>query len=158
MAHAVEMPAGGLTPRRLARGGRPGYYLGATNTALGFLLGSKPMIEPRRVEKPWGHELWWAETDAYAGKLLFVNAGQRLSLQLHREKDETSYLLSGRLRLTQGPSAETLEESEVAPGEAWRNEPGTVHTIEALEDSVVLEVSTPHLDDVVRLQDRYGRA
>jgi len=116
------------------------------------------MIEPCRVEKPWGHELWWAQTDSYAGKLLMVDAGQRLSLQLHREKDETSYLLSGRLRLTQGPHEEELEETEVTPGGAWRIEPGTVHTIEALEDSVVLEVSTPQLDDVVRLQDRYGRA
>jgi mannose-6-phosphate isomerase len=116
------------------------------------------MIEPRRVEKPWGHELWWAQTDSYAGKLLTIDAGHRLSLQLHREKDETSYLLSGRLRLAQGSNEEELEETEIAPGDAWRIEPGTVHAIEALEDSVVLEVSTPQLDDVVRLQDRYGRA
>jgi mannose-6-phosphate isomerase-like protein (cupin superfamily) len=114
--------------------------------------------EPRRVEKPWGYELWWADTDAYAGKLLHVEAGHRLSLQLHREKDETSYVLSGRLRLTWGPSAEDLEEQEIGPGHAWRVTPGTVHSIEAIEDSVVLEVSTPHLDDVVRLQDSYGRA
>jgi mannose-6-phosphate isomerase-like protein (cupin superfamily) len=114
--------------------------------------------EPRRVDKPWGHELWWADTDAYAGKLLHVEAGHRLSLQLHREKDETSYLLSGRLRLTRGTSAEDLEEQEIGPGHAWRVQPGTVHSIEAIEDSVVLEVSTPHLDDVVRLQDSYGRA
>jgi mannose-6-phosphate isomerase len=114
--------------------------------------------EPSRVEKPWGHEVWWADTDAYAGKILHVDAGHRLSLQFHREKDETSYLLSGRLRLTQGPSAEDLQEREIGPGQVWRVEPGTVHTIEAIEDSVVLEVSTPHLDDVVRLQDRYGRA
>jgi mannose-6-phosphate isomerase len=93
----------------------------------------------------------------YAGKLLVVDAGHALSLQLHREKDETSYLLSGRLRLTRGASAEELDEQEIEPGQAWRNEPGTVHSIEALEDSVVLEVSTPHLEDVVRLQDRYGR-
>lgn len=93
----------------------------------------------------------------YAGKLLVVNAGQALSLQYHREKDETSYLLSGRLRLIQGPDTETLSELEIEPGQAWRNEPGTVHSIEALEDSVVLEVSTPHLDDVVRMHDRYGR-
>lgn len=110
-----------------------------------------------RVEKPWGHEVWWAQTDSYAGKLLVVNEGHALSLQYHREKDETSYLLSGKLRLIQGASADTLSEREVEPGEAWRNEPGVVHSIEALEDSVVLEVSTPHLDDVVRLQDRYGR-
>ncbi len=110
------------------------------------------------MEKPWGYELWWADTDAYAGKLLHVEAGHRLSLQLHREKDETSYVLSGRLRLTWGPSAEDLEEQEIGPGHAWRVTPGTVHSIEAIEDSVVLEVSTPHLDDVVRLQDSYGRA
>jgi mannose-6-phosphate isomerase len=94
----------------------------------------------------------------YAGKLLHVDAGHRLSRQLHREKDETSYLLSGRLRLTQGPSPDHLQEKETGPGHVWRVEPGTVHSIEAIEDSVVLEVSTPHLDDVVRLQDRYGRA
>lgn len=114
--------------------------------------------EPSRVEKPWGHEVWWADTDAYAGKILHVEAGHRLSLQLHREKDETSYLLSGKLRLTRGPSTEDLHELEIGPGHAWRVEPGMVHSIEAIEDSVVLEVSTPHLDDVVRLQDRYGRA
>jgi mannose-6-phosphate isomerase-like protein (cupin superfamily) len=114
--------------------------------------------KPRRVEKPWGHEVWWAETDAYAGKLLHVEAGHRLSLQLHREKDETSYLLSGRLRLTRGASPEDLHEQEIGPGYAWRVEPGTVHCIAAVEDSVVLEVSTPQLDDVVRLRDRYGRA
>jgi mannose-6-phosphate isomerase len=110
-----------------------------------------------RVEKPWGHEIWWADTDGYAGKLLVVDAGQRLSVQLHREKDETSYLLSGKLLVLQGPSAEELEERTIEPGASWRNRPGVVHTIEALEDSTVLEVSTPHLDDVVRLSDRYGR-
>jgi mannose-6-phosphate isomerase len=114
--------------------------------------------EPKRIEKPWGHELWWAQTDQYAGKLLVVNAGHSLSLQFHREKDESSYLLSGRLRLVQGASVEALTEHEVKPGQFWRNEPGVIHSIEALEDSVVLEVSTPQLDDVVRLQDRYGRS
>jgi mannose-6-phosphate isomerase len=114
--------------------------------------------EPRRVEKPWGHEVWWAHTADYAGKLLYVNAGHQLSLQLHREKDETSYVLSGRLRLVHGPSADELAEEEIGPGHAWRVEPGTVHSIEALEDSVILEVSTPHLDDVVRLRDRYQRS
>ena len=111
----------------------------------------------RRVEKPWGHEIWWARTDDYAGKILVVDAGQALSLQLHREKDETSYLLSGRLRLLQGPSEHELTERTLLPGDSWRNEPGVVHSIEALEDSTVLEVSTPQLDDVVRLRDRYGR-
>jgi mannose-6-phosphate isomerase-like protein (cupin superfamily) len=114
--------------------------------------------EPRCVEKPWGYEVWWAQTDAYAGKLLHVRAGYGLSLQLHREKDESSYVLSGRLRLQRGPSAEDLAEEEIGPGFAWRVEPGTVHSIEAIEDAVVLEVSTPELDDVVRLEDRYGRS
>jgi len=112
---------------------------------------------PKRVEKPWGHEIWWAHTTQYAGKILAVNAGHTLSLQFHHEKDESSYLLSGRLRLTRGATADQLEEVDIEPGQAWRTEPGTVHTIEALEDCVVLEVSTPQLDDVIRLQDRYGR-
>ncbi len=110
------------------------------------------------MEKPWGHEIWWAQSDSYAGKLLHVKAGHRLSLQLHREKDESSYVLSGRLLLTRGASAGDLREEQIGPGFAWRVEPGTVHSIEATEDSVVVEVSTPHLDDVVRLEDRYGRA
>jgi quercetin dioxygenase-like cupin family protein len=117
-----------------------------------------PGSDPQeRVDKPWGHEIWWANTDHYAGKLLVVDAGHRLSVQLHREKDETSYLLSGKLLVLQGPSADELTERVIEPGGSWRNEPGVVHTLEALEDSTVLEVSTPHLDDVVRLSDRYGR-
>jgi mannose-6-phosphate isomerase len=116
--------------------------------------GSDPQ---KRVDKPWGHEVWWADTDHYAGKLLVVKAGHRLSVQLHREKDETSYLLSGKLLVLQGPDADQLTERVLEPGSSWRNEPGVVHTLEALEDSTVLEVSTPHLDDVVRLSDRYGR-
>ena len=116
-----------------------------------------PTPEPRRVKKPWGHEIWWAQTPHYVGKLLHVDAGQALSLQLHRRKDESSYVLSGRLRLTRGPSVEELATEEVGPGFAWHAGPGTVHTIEAIEDSVVIEVSTPEVEDVVRLQDRYGR-
>lgn len=112
---------------------------------------------PRKVSKPWGSELWYAHTDRYAGKILRVNAGHKLSVQYHVEKDETSYLLSGRLLLEQGQSAETMRRHELEPGAAWRNAPGVVHTIEALEDSVILEVSTPELHDVVRVQDRYGR-
>lgn len=112
---------------------------------------------PREVSKPWGSEVWYAHTDRYAGKILRVDAGQRLSVQYHVAKDETSYLLSGRVKISQGPSPEQLQEREIGPGDAWRNEPNVVHTIEAIEDSVVLEVSTPELDDVVRLDDRYGR-
>src|SRR3954447_26009427 len=112
---------------------------------------------PNRVEKPWGHELWWALTDAYAGKILHIEAGQKLSLQFHERKDESAYLMSGRLLLTKGSSEDELTSVEVGPGAVWRNMPGEVHTIEALEDSEVLEVSTPELDDVVRLSDNYGR-
>ncbi len=113
--------------------------------------------EPRRVERPWGYEIWWALTPRYVGKLLHIDAGQALSLQLHRQKDESSYVLSGRLLLTRGPGADDLTTEEIDPGFTWRAEPGTVHSIEAIEDSVVVEVSTPEVDDVVRLQDRYGR-
>jgi mannose-6-phosphate isomerase len=112
---------------------------------------------PREVPKPWGSELWYAQTDAYAGKILRVNQGHRLSLQYHECKDETSYLLSGRLLVTQGETPGNLREFVVEPGGTWRNVPGVIHTMEALEDAVVLEVSTPQLDDVVRLEDRYGR-
>jgi quercetin dioxygenase-like cupin family protein len=112
---------------------------------------------PHRVDKPWGHELWWALTDAYAGKILHVEAGHRLSLQFHEQKDESAYLLRGRLLLTKGPSEEELTTVELVAGDAWRNMPGEVHTIEAVEASDVLEVSTPELDDVVRLTDSYGR-
>ena len=86
-----------------------------------------------------------------------MNAGHKLSVQYHVDKDETSYLLSGRLVLEQGESVETLRR-ELDPGATWRSTPGVVHAIEALEDSVILEVSTPELDDVVRVQDRYGRS
>jgi len=113
---------------------------------------------PRRVDKPWGHELWFALTDRYAGKLLHVKAGQRLSVQYHERKDETSYLHSGRLLLHRGPSPDELTATELTAGAVWRNEPRQVHTIEALEDAVVVEVSTPELDDVVRLTDDSGRA
>jgi quercetin dioxygenase-like cupin family protein len=113
---------------------------------------------PRQVDKPWGGELWFAHTDRYAGKLLHVKAGGRLSVQYHAAKDETSYLLSGRIVLSRGPSADSLVETELEPGSVWRNEPGSVHSVEALEDSTIIEVSTPELDDVVRLADDYGRA
>jgi mannose-6-phosphate isomerase-like protein (cupin superfamily) len=113
---------------------------------------------PRRVDKPWGHEIWYALTDRYAGKILHVEAGHRLSLQYHERKDESCYVLSGRLLLIQGESSEALTERVVGQGDVWRNEPGSVHTIEAIVTADVLEVSTPDLDDVVRLSDHYGRA
>jgi quercetin dioxygenase-like cupin family protein len=112
---------------------------------------------PRMVNKPWGHEIWWAVTEKYAGKILHVERGHRLSLQYHRDKDESCYLLSGRIVLTQGSSVDALERRTLEPGSSWRNRPGEIHTIEALEHSDVLEASTPQLDDVVRLHDHYGR-
>jgi mannose-6-phosphate isomerase-like protein (cupin superfamily) len=112
---------------------------------------------PRRVDKPWGYEIWWAATDEYVGKILHVNKGHRLSLQYHEKKDESCYVLGGRLLLIQGESQDDLTERTVSIGDVWRNRPGTVHTIEALEDADVLEASTPYLDDVVRLRDDYGR-
>jgi mannose-6-phosphate isomerase-like protein (cupin superfamily) len=112
---------------------------------------------PHRVDKPWGHELWYAVTERYVGKILHVEAGHRLSLQFHERKDESSYLLSGRLKLVTGPSADDLTEVEIGPGHTWRSEPGLVHSIEAIETADVLEVSTPELDDIVRLADGYGR-
>ena len=114
-------------------------------------------VLPREIPKPWGSELWFAHTDRYAGKILRVRAGCRLSVQYHDEKDETSYVLSGRVIVAQGDSAEQLTTRELGPGESWRNPPLLVHTLEAVEDAEIIEVSTPQLEDVVRLEDRYGR-
>lgn len=112
---------------------------------------------PDEVPKPWGSELWFAHTERYAGKILRVRAGCRLSVQYHEQKDETSYVLSGRVIVSQGDSAEKMTTRELGPGESWRNAPGVVHTLEAVEDAEIVEVSTPQLEDVVRLEDRYGR-
>ncbi|HUB08149.1 MAG TPA: cupin domain-containing protein [Myxococcales bacterium] len=110
----------------------------------------------KRVEKPWGYELIWAQTDRYVGKVLHVNAGHRLSLQYHRQKDETIHLWSGRLTLVVD-EGKGLEERELATGESYRIRPGTRHRMIAVTDCDVLEASTPELDDVVRLEDVYGR-
>ena len=116
-------------------------------------------VEPRRVDKPWGFELIWAHTEAYVGKVLFVKAGESLSLQFHNEKDESWYIESGRAELELGDAGQSVLNSEVVgAGACFRYRPGTVHRVTALEDTTILEVSTPHLDDVVRLEDRYGRA
>ena len=116
-------------------------------------------FEPERVDKPWGYELIWAHGDEYVGKILFVRAGQSLSLQFHREKDESWYVQEGRAKVEVGAPGDAVLNSEVlSTGAALRFRPGTVHRITALEDTTVLEVSTPHLDDVVRLEDVYGRA
>ena len=114
-------------------------------------------VSPRKVEKPWGWELVWAETDAYVGKLLFVRAGESLSLQYHELKDESWLVQEGRARLELGDVGGELEAIEIAPGDAFHFRPRTVHRVAALEDTLVIEVSTTQLDDVVRLEDRYGR-
>ncbi len=110
------------------------------------------------VEKPWGHEVIWAHTPLYVGKVLHIKAGQALSVQYHEQKDETIYLLSGEMIYRVGNvRGGALQEVSLKVGESFRNEPGTVHQMEAVTDCDVLEASTPHLDDVVRLKDRYGR-
>ena len=115
-------------------------------------------FEPRKVEKPWGYELIWAETEHYVGKLLFVQAGESLSLQFHRVKDEAWLVQEGRAKLELGSAGDAvLREEVVAAGATFHFRPGTVHRVTALEDTTILEVSTAHLDDVVRLEDRYGR-
>jgi len=119
--------------------------------------GSRYRSSPRRVEKPWGWELVWAEAEGYAGKLLFVRAGESLSLQYHEEKDESWLVQEGRARLELGEVGGELEELEIGPGDTFRFRPRTVHRVTALEDTLVVEVSTPQLTDVVRLDDRYGR-
>lgn len=123
------------------------------------LSGLEPFaFEPERIEKPWGWELLWAHAETYVGKLLHVRAGHALSLQFHNEKDESWYVLEGRAELEMGAPGDPIPASEVVgPGAAFRIRPGTVHRVRAVEDTLILEVSTPHLDDIVRLEDRYGR-
>ena len=117
-------------------------------------------IDVRVVNKPWGHEVIWADTDLYVGKVLHIKAGHSLSVQYHNLKDETIHLLSGEMiyRISgAGGEGQPLVDVKLKVGESFRNEPGTVHQMEAVTDCQVLEASTPHLDDVVRLTDRYGR-
>ena len=116
------------------------------------------MLEsPRRVEKPWGYELIWAETDEYVGKILHVTAGEALSLQYHKIKDETLFLLRGCLLLQAGRLADELIDYRMLEGQSFHIPTGTVHRMIAETDCDILEVSTPHLDDVIRLEDRYDR-
>jgi mannose-6-phosphate isomerase-like protein (cupin superfamily) len=111
----------------------------------------------KHVPKPWGHETIWALTDRYVGKILHINAGQALSVQYHERKDETVYLLSGEMIYWVKIGDEEMRDMKLGRGEAFRITPGTIHYMEAITDCDVLEASTPELDDVVRLQDRYGR-
>ncbi len=119
---------------------------------------SEYAFEPRKVEKPWGWELIWALTDRYCGKLLFVRAGEALSLQYHERKDESWYVQEGRAELElSAVDADERELVEIAAGDSFHFRPLTVHRVRALEDTLVIEVSTADLDDIVRLEDAYGR-
>ena len=111
-----------------------------------------PFSAPKIVPKPWGREIWYAHEERYAGKVLEVTAGHALSLQKHERKQETMYLQSGRLKFHLNGTDFTMQ-----TGDCITVRPGDVHRMEALEDAVLLEVSTPELDDVIRLEDRYGR-
>ncbi len=111
----------------------------------------------RRIPKPWGYELIWGHTDRYVGKVLHVNQGESLSRQYHEMKDETLYVIAGKVlvELQRGDEAQTIT---LEVGQAFHITPLTIHRIEALEDTDIVEVSTPEIHDVVRLDDRYGRA
>ncbi len=112
---------------------------------------------PKRTEKPWGYELLYAHTDQYVGKVLHINKGGRLSLQYHCEKDETIYLYKGEMDFQVEMPDGSMKVIRMKPGDAFHIRPGQKHRMIALEDCDVMEVSTPHLEDVVRVQDDYGR-
>ena len=113
---------------------------------------------PRKTEKPWGFELLFAHTSKYAGKVIFVRKGHRLSLQYHREKDESMYIHEGKALIEIEGSDGRLVQSVAQPGYCLRISPGTKHRLKAIEDTTIFEVSTPELEDVERLEDDYGRA
>ena len=125
---------------------------------------TKPVAQPGscrvqvvKIPKPWGHETIWARSDRYVGKILHINAGQELSVQYHDRKDETVHLLSGEIIYRVQRDSDLLEDVQLKLGESFRITPGTIHQMVALTDCDVLEVSTPELDDVVRVSDKYGR-
>ncbi len=115
------------------------------------------MSEPTTVQKPWGNELIWARTDRYVGKILHIKAGESLSLQYHRVKEETIMVLSGRIEFEHYAEGETPQKTVLEPRVPFHVTPGLRHRMVALVDTDIVEVSTPELDDVVRLEDRYGR-
>ena len=107
--------------------------------------------------KPWGREIWFAHTDDYAGKILEVKKGERYSLQYHEKKKETQYIFEGKVKFTYGRNHRNLKEVTLKPGDKIDILPHTIHRLEALEDSKIFEVSSPELDDVVKIEDDYGR-
>lgn len=116
------------------------------------------MKKPEIKLKPWGREIWFAATASYAGKILELKKGRRFSLQYHEKKEETQYVYSGKIRFTYGDSRDQLKEKILEPGAAIHIHPGMIHRVEAMEDTQIFEVSTPELDDVVKLEDDYGRS
>ena len=111
----------------------------------------------KRVEKPWGHEMIWAVTDRYVGKVLHIKAGHKLSLQYHKTKDETEMVWAGRMHFEHFAEGQTPQIKDMGPGDAFHVTPLLRHRMIAVEDTDVFEVSTTELDDVVRLEDAYGR-
>ena len=116
-----------------------------------------PKIPLKKIDKPWGYELLWAETTDYVGKVLVVLQNQSLSLQFHERKEETLFIESGECWIEYGPDKQSLKKEHFAPGEVFHIPPKLLHRITAITETRIFEVSTPHLTDVVRLEDRYGR-
>lgn len=110
----------------------------------------------KKINKPWGYELIWAKTEQYVGKILFIKSGEQLSLQYHNKKDETIYILDGRLDLEIKKNGRRIL-NRMRKGDSYHIKPGVIHRMKAINDCYVCEVSTPELDDVVRLEDKYGR-
>ena len=115
-------------------------------------------VDDERVDKPWGYELRWAITDRYAGKILHIKKGEALSLQFHEKKDEYQYVIKGAVDIELGGPEGSLTTRRMKVGDTLHITPGTRHRLTAVEDTDIFEVSTPEVDDVVRLEDRYGRA
>ena len=115
-------------------------------------------METKIVKKPWGEEVWFAQNEKFAGKVLKVNKGHRLSLQFHRQKQETQFIYKGIAKLTYGETLDNLQEIILNPGDKFDINPPMIHRIEAIEDLEIFEVSTPELDDVVKIEDDYGRS
>ncbi len=110
------------------------------------------------VDKPWGHEVIFAKTKKYVGKILFVKKGEQLSVQFHRKKDETIYIFKGHINLYVGDDKNSLRKVSMKEGSSFHIRPNVVHRMSALKNTFIFEVSTPQLKDVVRLEDKYGRA
>ncbi|MCH8029871.1 MAG: cupin domain-containing protein [Candidatus Dadabacteria bacterium] len=111
----------------------------------------------KRVDKPWGYELWWAITDRYVGKIIHLLSGHSMSYQYHEKKDETMYLLTGKVLVELDTEDDAHTKITLLPGDALRIPPLTKHRMSAVEDSEIIEVSSPEIDDIIRLEDKYGR-